>query len=59
MHPRSGRDIQKYVEDGNTIERVRRARRGNILDINNNVIAQDVDSYDAICILDKNRITNG
>lgn len=46
------------MEDGNTIERIRRARRGNILDINNNVIAQDVDSYDVICILDKNRITN-
>lgn len=58
IHPRSWTNLKNYVESGNVIDNTIYAKRGNILDRNGNIIAQDIESYDIICVLDKNRITN-
>lgn len=58
IHLRSGTKLNKYVESDNIVDNVISARRGFIYDRNGVVLAQDINSYDVICILDKNRISN-
>lgn len=58
-HLRSGTDLKPYVDESNLVENKIIAKRGNILDRNGIIVAQDIVAYDIIAILDKNRISNG
>lgn len=57
-HFRSGTKLKPYVDSDNLVNNVISARRGYIYDRNGIVLAQDINSYDVICVLDKNRISN-
>ena len=54
-HMRSGTDLSRYVSTSNTVHIITKALRGNIYDRNHNVIAQDVRTYNIICILSDSR----
>ncbi|MCI5773875.1 MAG: penicillin-binding protein, partial [Erysipelotrichaceae bacterium] len=55
VHLRSDTDLSVYADSANQVTKVLGASRGTIYDANGVVIAQDVHTYDIICILDKNR----
>ena len=55
VHPNSQTDLSPYVDSSNTVVEYTKAMRGNLYDINGNVIAQDAKTYNIVCILDENR----
>lgn len=55
-HFRSGKDIRAYSKDSNYVKEEIVANRGSIYDRNKEVIAQDIDAYDLVAIVDKNRV---
>lgn len=55
VHLRSNTDLSLYADSANQVTEVLSASRGNIYDTNGVIIAQDVHTYDIICILDENR----
>ena len=59
VHMRSGTSLDSYIESVSTVNEPVRAQRGNIFDANGEVVAQDVDTYDIICYLSKDRIGAG
>ncbi len=58
VHIRSMTDLDPYVDSVSSVSEVIYANRGNIFDINGEVVAQDVQTYDIICYLDQNRSSN-
>ena len=59
VHLRSGTDLRAYAEDANTVKEDILASRGTIYDRNGNIIAQDVRTYNIVCILDSSRPNEG
>lgn len=55
-HLWSGTDLGAYANSASTRTAVLQARRGTIYDRNGSVIAQDVQSYNIVCYLNKNRV---
>lgn len=55
VHLRSGTDLSVYADSANTHTETEQALRGNILDRNGNVIAQDNRTYNIVCILSSSR----
>ena len=55
VHLRSNTDLSLYADSANQVSEVLTASRGNIYDASGVIIAQDVHTYDIICILDENR----
>lgn len=53
-----GINIQKFATSRTTRKQVLVANRGNIFDINGNILAQNVSSYTVIAYLDENRSKN-
>ncbi|MBQ1477649.1 MAG: penicillin-binding protein [Erysipelotrichaceae bacterium] len=58
LHIRSMTDLDPYVDSVSSVSEVIYANRGNIYDINGEIVAQDIQTYDIICYLDKNRSSN-
>jgi len=58
-HLWSGTDLGAYASSASTKTATLQARRGTIYDRNGSVIAQDVQSYNIICYLNKNRVGIG
>ncbi len=58
VHIRSMTDLDPYVDSVSSVSEVIYANRGNIYDINGEVVAQDTRTYDIICYLDENRSSN-
>lgn len=59
VHFTSGTDLSVYADNQNIVTEKEQALRGEILDRNGNVIAQDNKTYNIICILDENRPSVG
>ncbi len=59
FHIRSATNLTPYIDNANVVSRKISAKRGTIFDANGNVIAKDIDRYDVIAIVDKNRPSNG
>ena len=59
LHIRSMTSLEDYVYSVSNAEETIFASRGSILDNNGITIAQDVQTYDIICYLDKDRLSNG
>ncbi len=59
IHIRSNTSLDDYVNSVSNVEETIFASRGIIYSGDNMVIAQDVKTYDIICYLDKNRLSNG
>ncbi len=55
VHLRSGTDLSAYADSANIVTETTKALRGNIYDRNGTIIAQDVHTYNVICILDSSR----
>lgn len=55
MHLRSHTNLTPYIDTANMLTEKTKALRGNIFDINGNIIAQDSRTYNIICILSKDR----
>lgn len=55
LHMVSNTDLKAYADNANITTKVLNANRGYIYDRNGNIIAQDVNTYNIVCILDKNR----
>ena len=55
VHARSTTDLSTYVDGANVKSEVLKANRGTIYDINGEVIAENISTYNIICILDKDR----
>ncbi len=55
-HFRSGKNIAAYSKDSNYVKEDIVANRGSIYDRNKEVIAQDIDAYDIVAIVDENRV---
>ena len=53
-----GTDIKKFAENRNTTTKTLTASRGSIYSVNNEVLAQDVNSYTVIAYLSPSRTTN-
>lgn len=58
-HIVSGTNLDPYAKGVNIVTSTRTAKRGNIYDANGSVVAQDIDTYDVVCFLSKNRISAG
>ncbi len=56
-HPMSGVDLEPYVSSSNVINETIPSVRGDIIDKNGYIIAQDVKTYNIICYLDESRLT--
>ena len=59
LHVRSNTPLDDYVESVSNAEETIFASRGNIYDANDILVAQDTKTYDIICYLDKDRLSNG
>lgn len=57
VHLRSGTDLTVYASTANTVTESLQSRRGYIYDKYGSIIAQDVQTYNIICILNKERIS--
>ncbi|MEG2684534.1 MAG: penicillin-binding transpeptidase domain-containing protein [Erysipelotrichaceae bacterium] len=55
-HFRSGVDILEYKNGSDMVQQPIKAQRGYIYDRNGNIIAQDIDTYNIILYLDKERL---
>ncbi|MEA4874183.1 penicillin-binding protein [Anaerorhabdus sp.] len=55
VHAVSNTDLKAYADSANITTKILNANRGYIYDRNGNIIAQDVNTYNIVCILDKNR----
>ena len=55
VHFTSGTDLSVYADSANMQKATIRATRGYIFDKNGNIIAQDVQTYNIYCVLDRNR----
>ena len=58
VHIRSGTSLINYVQSVSNVDEKIFASRGNIYDINGEVVAQDVQTYDIICFLDPDRLSS-
>lgn len=58
IHARSLTNFDGYISSVATVNQTVYASRGNIYDANGQVVAQDVETYDIICYLDKSRVAN-
>jgi len=58
VHIRSNTSLENYVTSVSTVEETIFASRGKIYDCNGIVVAEDVETYDIICFLDSNRLSN-
>ena len=56
FHLNSTTDLTKYISQANLKNEKIKAKRGYIYDRNGVVVAEDVQTYDIICHLDKNRL---
>ncbi len=59
LHFLSGTDLSVYADNQNIVTETEQALRGEILDRNGNVIAQDNKTYNIVCILDSSRPSVG
>ena len=59
VHIRSNTDLDDYVESVANVEETIFASRGTIYANDGEVVAQDVQTYDIICYLDSDRLSNG
>jgi penicillin-binding protein 2B len=59
LHFLSGTDLSVYADNQNVVTETEQALRGEILDRNGNVIAQDNKTYNIVCILDSSRPSVG
>ena len=59
LHIRSMTNLDDYIYSVSNVEEKIFASRGSIFDTNGITIAQDTQTYDIICYLDKNRLSNG
>ncbi len=59
VHIRSNTELDDYVESVANVEETIFASRGTIYANDGEVVAQDVQTYDIICYLDSNRLSNG
>ncbi len=58
-HLRSGTSLDDYIYSVSNVEETIFASRGNIYDCSGEIVAQDTKTYDIICYLDKDRLSNG
>jgi len=58
-HLRSETSLDDYLNTVSTVNETVSAKRGNIYDANGEIVAQDIDTYDIICYLSKDRLSNG
>ena len=59
IHVRSMTSLDDYVYSVSNVEETIFASRGSIYDTNGITVAQDVQTYDIICYLDQDRLSNG
>lgn len=59
VHLRSMTSLEDYIYSVSNVEETIFASRGSIFDTNGVTIAQDTQTYDIICYLDENRLSNG
>lgn len=57
VHLHSGTDLSVYASNSNIVSETQLSRRGYIYDKYGSIIAQDVQTYNIICILNKERIS--
>lgn len=57
IHLRSKTDLSVYASNSNTVNETLIARRGYIYDKYGTILAQDVQTYNIICVLNKDRIS--
>ena len=57
MHLRSQTNLSPYIDSANVLVEKTKSLRGNIYDLNGNIIAQDSRTYNIICILSEDRPT--
>ncbi len=57
IHLRSGTDLTVYASNSNTVTETLQSKRGYIYDKYGTIIAQDVQTYNIICILNKDRVS--
>lgn len=55
IHPLSGTNIKIFADNRTVVNEEIIAKRGNIYDSDGNLIAQDIDAFNIICILSKDR----
>ena len=59
VHLRSMTSLEDYIYSVSNVEETIFASRGSIFDVNGVTVAQDTQTYDIICYLDENRLSNG
>ncbi len=59
VHIRSLTSLEDYVSSVSNVDETIFASRGKILDESGQILAQDVQTYDIICYLDEDRLSNG
>ena len=59
LHLRSMTTLDDYIYSVSNVEETIFASRGSIFDANGVTVAQDTNTYDIICYLDPNRLSNG
>ena len=59
LHVRSMTSLDDYIYSVSNVEETIFASRGSIHDANGIIVAQDTDTYDIICYLDEDRLSNG
>ena len=52
-------DIQKFAASRNTVRKTLKAKRGNIYDVEGNILALNVSSYTLVISLEKSKVYNG
>ena len=59
LHVRSMTSLENYIYSVSNVEETIFASRGSIYDANGIIVAQDTKTYDIICYLDEDRLSNG
>lgn len=59
VHIRSLTSLEDYVNSVSNVDETIFASRGKVLDESGQILAQDVQTYDIICYLDEDRLSNG
>lgn len=59
VHVRSNTSLEDYIYSVSNVEETIFASRGTIYDANGITVAQDTQTYDIICYLDEDRLSNG